>query len=64
MKSKKVFKYRGQNITLDFGNNAANKMLTQELVDRPEFQKVLNQHIGKIMDKQLRQEKLERLKTL
>ena len=64
MRKKPVFKYRGQNVTFDLGNVAANKMLTQELIDSPAFQSSLNQSIGRIMDQHIRREKLLRLKKL
>ena len=62
MKKKKVFKYRGYDVTISFG--ALNNMITQDMVDGAVFQNVLNQSIGKVIDQQIRKEKLLRLKKL
>ncbi len=62
MKKKKVFKYRGYDVTISFG--ALNNMITQDMVDGDVFQKVLNQSVGKVIDQRIRKEKLLRLKKL
>jgi hypothetical protein len=62
MKKKKVFKYRGYDVTISFG--ALNNIITQDMVDGSVFQNVLNQSVGKVIDKRIRKEKLERLKNI
>jgi hypothetical protein len=62
MKKKKVFKYRGYDVTISFG--ALNNIITQDMVDGAVFQNVLNQSVGKVIDQRIRKEKLLRLKKL